>query len=263
MNVKATQPLDIRVFKPGEQARGAFDGGRITEIKPIGFPGEGSAVKRVGPLFYWAWATSHSPALIGMHPHRGFEIMSYVVEGSLSHRDSLGTRSVVGPGGAQMMQTGSGVSHEEETLDKGTQFFQIWFEPELAKALRRPPTYREFQAESLPTTERDGVSVKYVLGDGAPFSFVADASMRDVTVASGSTYDLELKEGRLLAVVAVSGRGVWRTSKGREIEFGEKDFTVVEAEEGSTLTAIPRGSEGLRLAVVETAAHVDYPLYQA
>lgn len=44
--------MKITLYSPDQQAKGAFDGGQITELKPIGFPGEGSAVKRVGPLFF-------------------------------------------------------------------------------------------------------------------------------------------------------------------------------------------------------------------
>lgn len=42
------------IYSPEMQGRGVFDGGKISEVKPIGFSGEGSAVTRVGPLFYWS-----------------------------------------------------------------------------------------------------------------------------------------------------------------------------------------------------------------
>ena len=67
MKVTRTKSLQssnapVRVYPPNEQGSGSFDGGKITEIKPIGFPGEGSARTRIGPLFYWAWATANGPA---------------------------------------------------------------------------------------------------------------------------------------------------------------------------------------------------------
>ena len=139
-----------RRYSPEQQGTGAFDGGRITEVKPIGFPHETSGSRRIGPLFYWAWATASGYGKIGLHPHQGFEIMSYVLEGEIGHRDTLGTVSRVKTGGAQVMQTGSGVSHEEETLGKHTEFFQIWFEPNLREAVKRPPTYRELHHEDFP-----------------------------------------------------------------------------------------------------------------
>jgi len=47
--------MSIRIFTKEQQASGEFDKGKLVEQKPIGFPGEGSAVDRVGTLFYWAW----------------------------------------------------------------------------------------------------------------------------------------------------------------------------------------------------------------
>jgi len=72
-----------QIIKPQDQATGQFDGGKITEQKPIGFPGEDAVIERLGPLFYWAWAESREPAEIGLHPHQGYEIITYVLKGKL------------------------------------------------------------------------------------------------------------------------------------------------------------------------------------
>jgi redox-sensitive bicupin YhaK (pirin superfamily) len=146
----------IRVLPAAAPGSGAFDGGKITEIKPIPFPHEEGGLDATGPLFYWAWATAHGSGAIPMHPHKGFEIVSYALEGEIGHSDTLGTRSRVGKGGAQVMQTGSGVSHQEEMYGERTDFFQIWFEPDLKEAMRRPATYAEFRDEDFPREEREG-----------------------------------------------------------------------------------------------------------
>ena len=112
-------------FHVDQQGVGEFDGGKIREQKPIGFPGEGSEVKRIGSLFYWAWAKAEDAGYIPLHPHQGFEIITYVINGKAEHGDSLGTRSVVGAGGIQVMQTGSAVSHEEGFVGPNMQGFQI------------------------------------------------------------------------------------------------------------------------------------------
>ena len=252
--------MHLAVYPPKDQGTGAFDGGRITEIKPIGFSGDGSAIKRVGPLFYWAWASAKSPARIGLHPHQGFEILSYVLEGEIRHGDTLGTDSRVKEGGAQFMQTGSGVSHEEETLGDNAQFFQIWFEPDLNEALRRQPTYREIHLQEFPIEETDGVSVKAVVGKDSPIAPVADVTMRDITIAPGKSYSRMLSAGRSLAVVAISGQGVWQTD-GQRIELREKDFTVVSASQNASLSVTANETEGLRVAIIEVPTEVEYPLY--
>jgi redox-sensitive bicupin YhaK (pirin superfamily) len=84
----------------------------------------------------------------GMHGHRDMEIISYVLEGELAHRDSIGNGSVIRPGDVQRMSAGSGIRHSEFNPSAAAQvhFLQIWIQPDVAGIA---PSYEEkrFSAE--------------------------------------------------------------------------------------------------------------------
>jgi redox-sensitive bicupin YhaK (pirin superfamily) len=257
--------MDIRVYTRNEQAKGHFGDGEIVENKPIGFPREGSAVDRVGPLFYWAWAKSLKTFEIPLHPHSGFEILSYVLSGKVGHRDTLGNLQEVTTGGAQIMQTGSGAYHAEE-LGKDTEMFQIWFEPHLASTTKNAPTYNQYNHEDFPTTDIDGVQVKKIVGSDAPIQLVTDSLMTDVTIPAGQSYAASLPAGYAHAAVVVSGSA--SISEGAEAADAHTtsaetgDFVVTQAASNSTAVYKAAANEPLRLVLVQVPTEVDYPLYR-
>ncbi|HEY1611031.1 MAG TPA: pirin family protein [Paraburkholderia sp.] len=99
----------------------------------------------------------------GKHPHRDMEIFSYVLEGALEHKDSMGTGSVIVPGDVQLMSAGTGVAHSEfnHSPQDPVHFLQIWIVPSQKGA---EPTY---QQRHIPTDEKRGKLRLVLSPDGA------------------------------------------------------------------------------------------------
>src|SRR5512138_939674 len=101
-----------------------------------------------------------------MHPHRGIETVTYMLEGSTHHRDSLGNSGLIGPGDVQWMTSGSGILHEEMPRrgPSGNIYgFQLWVNLPAAQKMGSP-RYQEVSAETIPAYEQEGLKVRVVAG---------------------------------------------------------------------------------------------------
>lgn len=250
--------MHMRRLSPSQQGKATYDHGKIILQKPIGFPGEGSVVDRLGPLFYWSWGRTEQPSLIAAHPHQGFEIVSYIVEGQGFHRDSLGSEITLHKGDAQVMQCGSGLTHEEGS--KGTlEMFQIWLEPSLRQALQRPPTYATYSHKDFPMETYEGTTVKTLIGEHSPMHLVTDAKMIDVHCTVNHAFTYTLAPHRTCAVLVYRGEGIVRGTL-EPLPFVYKDFLIIDTPHATTM-AFETCSAEMRLFCIDVPTAVDYPLH--
>lgn len=128
------------------------------------------------------------------HAHANMEILSYVLEGALQHRDSLGTGSVIRPGDLQRMSAGSGITHSEfnASEDAPVHFLQIWIQPD---RLNIAPGYAQRQ---FPDLERRGVLRLLASPDGVDesLSIRQDARVYGALLAPGERVEYALATGR-------------------------------------------------------------------
>lgn len=136
------------------------------------------------------------------HPHRDMEIISYVVEGALEHKDSMGNGSVIARGDVQRMRAGTGVSHSEYNHDPDStvHFLQIWIEPE-ARGLAPSYAQRDFSAE------RKGALRLTVSRDGRDDSLqiAQDVDMYAAELSDGQAVHHSLPSDRFAWVQVVRG----------------------------------------------------------
>ena len=161
--------MGISIYKKSDQASGSFNKGEILEKKPIGFPQDGGRLKPYSNIFYWAHAwTPGKKSTIGLHPHRGFEICSFVLKGKINHYDTQQNKWIpLEQGDVQVIRSGSGRSHSEEICDS-SEIFQIWFDPDLSKTLTKEASYSDYKSTEFPVSSTKNKFIKNIIGHDSP-----------------------------------------------------------------------------------------------
>lgn len=236
-------------------ARESRDGAGVRLLRSLGR----SAQHRIDPFLMLDNFFSDNPddyiAGFPAHPHRGFETVTYMLDGRMRHRDHLGNEAVLESSGVQWMTAGSGVIHEEmpeqeEGLMRG---FQLWVNLPAAEKMT-PARYRDFSADQIPLIEdpESGASLKLIAGEielngqahaGAVKGISRNPLMLDVRLPAGAKLTLPLADDRAGFVYLFEGAA----------QLGEETLNLNEAAElgnGNQLafSAGPEGASILLLA---------------
>jgi quercetin 2,3-dioxygenase len=149
-----------------------------------------------------------------MHPHRGIETVTYILDGSVSHRDSLGNAGVIGPGDVQWMTSGRGILHEEMPRrgESGNIYgFQLWVNLPAAQKMGQP-RYQEVNSSTIPIIEKDGATIRLVAGEldgirGPVTEIAASPLYMDVKLAPGSSFIYPVPSGHTVLAYVFEGTG--------------------------------------------------------
>jgi quercetin 2,3-dioxygenase len=156
-----------------------------------------------GALRVWNDDTIASQTGFPPHPHADMEIITYVREGAITHRDSLGNEGRTEAGDVQVMSAGSGITHSEYNLESGTtRIFQIWIIPD---ERGRAPSWG---AKPFPAGERAGRFVTLASGfkdDGDALPLRTNARVLGATLKAGETTHYALDKDRYAYLVPAKG----------------------------------------------------------
>jgi redox-sensitive bicupin YhaK (pirin superfamily) len=149
-----------------------------------------------------------------MHPHRGLETVTYMLDGVTSHRDSLGNAGEIGPGDVQWMTSGRGILHEEmprRSASGNIYGFQLWVNLPAAQKMGQP-RYQEVNASTIPVVEKDGVTIRLVAGEvdgiyGPVTEIAASPLYMDVKLDPGSRFSYLIPGGHTVLAYVFEGAG--------------------------------------------------------
>jgi quercetin 2,3-dioxygenase len=198
----------------------------------------------MGPVDYAAGEAKGAPD----HPHRGFETVTYLLEGEMEHKDSAGNAGRLRPGDVQWMTAGAGVVHSEmpsrDVLSRGGRVhgFQLWVNlPRRDKIIA--PRYQDTASARIPVVDRgDGVRVKVVAGEALGARAVIETHTPILYLHA------TLQPGARLTVPVPASHNLFAFVFGGEGTFGAKDqpardgHLVILAHDGEAVSLAATGS---------------------
>ncbi|MDW3225578.1 MAG: pirin family protein [Paracoccaceae bacterium] len=208
------------------------------------------------------------------HPHRGIETITYVLDGTVVHGDSLGNQGTLGAGDVQWMTAGSGILHQEMPGGNATgqmHGFQLWGNLPASQKMTAPH-YQDITGADIPqVTDDDGTVVKVITGTfwgktGPVDGIAADPQYLDITVPAGVRKTFAIDTYRRAFAYVFQGAGAFADASqpggvllekeiaGQEVNIRDLsgDRTLVRFGSGDEIT-VQAGPEGLRFLLISGA----------
>ncbi|MFM1895319.1 MAG: hypothetical protein RLZZ385_393 [Pseudomonadota bacterium] len=158
-------PAGSRQIEEVLVARPASDGDGVKLLRVFG----GQNLQRFDPFLmldeFGSYEASDYIGGFPSHPHRGFETVTYMLEGRMEHRDHMDNVGLLQAGDVQWMKAGAGVIHSEMPLQNEGRMrgFQLWVNLPAAEKMK-PAEYRDIGAQSIPVYDLDGITIKAIAG---------------------------------------------------------------------------------------------------
>lgn len=171
-----------------------------------------SELRNLDPFLMLDYASFAPPNGFPDHPHRGFETVTYVLEGALKHEDFAGHRGIIRAGDLQWMTAGKGILHSElptgDTVNKG---LQLWINL-ASKDKLIEPNYQELQSKDINRVQKDGIDVRIIAGEAfgvrSPIYTRTPTMYLDVTMHPGAELHQLIPHGWNAFAYIVEGEGV-------------------------------------------------------
>ena len=196
----------LRIIKKSDQFNDVIFGGRFHGNKPV-YNGR-SNVQPYSSLFYWSNGYVKEPCEFGLHPHQGFEIMTFLFEGTIPHFDTE-TRvwTSLNAGDFQIIQSNSGIQHQER-VSENSRAFQIWFDPNFQESIHLKPSYIDYRASDFLPREEKGIRYLTYIGAGSSaHALTPSLTIKKLTFDRYMTTEIPLNEEMSYTFYVLSGGG--------------------------------------------------------
>jgi hypothetical protein len=267
MTTQTDSPTSARPVKGVYDAPRTVEGGGFEVYRPL----PSAALDLLDPflLLDEMAPTVHPPGhAVGApdHPHRGFETVTYILDGEVEHRDSAGNHGVIGPGDVQWMTAGDGVVHSEmpsrRFQEEGGRAHGVQLWVNLPSSLKRTdPRYQALPEASIPTVHGEGWSASVVagsmLGVDGPAETHTPVGYARVTLEPAASVRVEVFDGHTAAVYALNGAATVGPSSKRLVAH---QLAVFDRSHGDLLISADPDAEAPLDALLLTGEPIGDPV---
>lgn len=250
-NINATTTRKLRSLITGMPAT---DGAGVKLVRVIGQP----ALQELDPFLLLDAFRSDNPddyiAGFPSHPHRGFETVTYLLDGRMRHKDNAGNEGVIEPGGIQWMTAGRGIVHSEmpEQEDGRLEGFQLWVNLPASHKMTQPG-YQEHDADNIPLETRPGTSIRVITGEtsqgtaGPVSQPLTDPLYLDVSLEANTSFAEALPEQHNAFVYGIQGSVRLETEQGDSATVERDQLGILS--QGSTIN-LESEDQGARFLLI-------------
>ncbi len=190
-----------------------------------------------------------------MHPHRGIETVTYMLEGQIRHSDSAGNSGVIESGGVQWMTAGSGIMHEEmpEMTEGRLEGFQLWVNLAAVEKMMTP-RYQEFASSEIPVVaQQSGTRVRVIAGtydgnDGAVRGIAGSPTYLDVASPPGTKFECDPGSAKTTFCYLYKGSAAFGDAEPGET--GVEAPVLIVYGDGGDVISVRSGDRGASFLVV-------------
>ncbi|MDJ0833902.1 MAG: pirin family protein [Gammaproteobacteria bacterium] len=233
----------------------ATDGAGVELVRMIGQP----SLDMLDPFLLLDAFRSDNPddyiAGFPPHPHRGFETVTYLLNGRMRHKDNTGREGVIEPGGIQWMTAGRGIVHSEmpEQEDGLLEGFQLWVNLPADHKMDQPG-YQEYSAEHIPLETRDGAEVRVITGttcqgtSGPVVQPLTEPLYLDVSLQPGKAFKEMIDREHNAFIYGIEGETLVESTASDTATVGKDQLAILSQGDEVRVTAGDHGSRFLLIS---------------
>jgi len=246
--------MNIRKVQQVVSGQATTDGAGVELVRVIGQP----ALMDLDPFLLLDAFRSDDPddyiAGFPPHPHRGFETVTYLLNGRMRHQDNAGNEGVIEPGGIQWMTAGKGIVHSEmpEQQDGMLEGFQLWINLPGSHKMTAP-SYQEHDAAHIPTESRNDTVIKIISGktsqgtSGPVSQPLTDPLYLDVSMQPDTAFNEDIAADHNAFLYVIDGEVVLEGTDTKQLSLGRDQLAVLG--QGDAI-ALRSGGQATRFLLV-------------